>query len=1069
MNNTSLLYKRITSDENIYNAIYALESYIFERGLLSESDSELYNTLADKYNNELIEDTIAKCKEILKSILIDGQLFTAKVYFKLKKMDDSGKPVFRPLHSSDLKSQICMVCMLQALMFDDTAQGRKLSPLSMMIPHNFYGNIPSTNLRHIFLPWKEQYKKYQDDVMAKCKEYKANNKYDYEITLDLKDFFPSIDPGILITYLLDYIYAEDENEIDDYKTVLRHLLTCKLDEDDILPWKKEYYGESINGKMAYITKGIPQGLPQSYFFGNLVMVKISELVNQVIKGDAYYYVDDSVIYTDSDEISFNDAIRQINNSIHDYEQSVNRENLFPNNRARHNLYEKLKYGVAFHEKGKSAIYQIGQRMDPHFLFEIGDQLSKTSQMFLNIDEIDENSSREKLDALIEVVDRCRQSLQDPNGKNSNDAKLLMRYRKYFRFRQSLLQLREQGDVTETFISNFISRFIQTKDLESFFDYYDSDIFQTEARLIVLNTEGDTLKSFIRSICKLEEKMMRHADIQKGESSLYFRKDLQACTYFGTTNVDPYASLRDLLRTHYRFRATQKNQKKYADVVEFWRMWIDDKNNPFTPAASYVKKHSFSYSRLVMNAYVSWVFNVDIDDRTILYKNNHRHLLLKEYRLLSFLRNLYLDEQSFKTFLQELMMDDDPLEKVEVSPSLSEVMGIFYSDVRNPNHIDHLIRTHIIVSCLWKNGSKFMHAYTLHNEEHSVELIRQASRLAKIIDYFSLKGLDYYILFLACYLHDISMVIHPDLDDFSVNNVLTNKKVSRFIAEYKDADIDGPHHYAKMKHVMLLCFKEVFEYFEDKIRSNHPVDSANFIRNRSKQHFSFMEATVLELVAKVSESHGYNVNNVYGLKSEAKKELYSLKYMMILIRLADLMDITHNRVNYILLKENFKHMGEVSRFHWISHYITEGASIHTNYRIKDEDVKLFDRPIQEQIIVEINMSSDCRIIKEKNNCHGWERDVNDSKDKAGTRILRFTPSGGPIETRSSSCKRCDSMCYWIWLKNKYLFNELEALQDYLKNVNGLLIDTQVIIEVTLSNKTPLDKELYDGALEFVNKT
>ena len=82
MNTTSRLYKRITSDENIYNAIYALESYIFERGLLSETDLKLYNALSDKYDKVLIENTIAKCKDCLNHILLKGNLFTAKVYFK---------------------------------------------------------------------------------------------------------------------------------------------------------------------------------------------------------------------------------------------------------------------------------------------------------------------------------------------------------------------------------------------------------------------------------------------------------------------------------------------------------------------------------------------------------------------------------------------------------------------------------------------------------------------------------------------------------------------------------------------------------------------------------------------------------------------------------------------------------------------------------------------------------------------------------------------------------------------------------------------------------------------------
>ena len=1070
MDRSSSLYKRITSQENIFNAIYALESYVFEQGLLSKSDHQLYIDLSDKYNTSLIDATIHKCQILLDNILIGGQLFRAKVFFKLKK-EENGLPVFRPIHSADLISQICMVCMLQIIMFEDTKDGRRLSPLSMMIPHNFYGNVPSTNLHSIFLPWKEQYKKYQDDVLSSCREYKLNNKYLHEVTLDLKDFFPSVHPGILVSYILNFIYIQNQDEIDDYKMVIQRLLTCKLEEDDIYPWRHIYYGPQINGKNAYITKGIPQGLPQSYYFGNLVMVKISEEVAKIIDGDAYYYVDDSVIYTNCSEKSFSKCIIEINNCLTRFESEVDNTE-FIGNRSQVRLQKRLKYGVQFHQKGKSAIYDIGKRMDPHFLFEIGDQISKTSQLFLNIDEIDENSSLEKLDALVSLVEQCYENLTDPDGKDLNDAKLLLRFKKFFRFRQSLLQLREKGKVNAEFIASFKSKFLlDSIPLSTFFKNYDSDIFQTEARLIALNTNNGIFDSFLEDITKLEMRMMNIAKIESGESSLYYSKDIKSCEYFNGFESDSYKTLRSILPRHFKFRSTQKINEKFEDLSQFWEKWkkCEDTGLSFSSADKYVKKHSFDYSRMVMNAYSSWVLNVDIDDRSILFKNNHRLMLMKEYRLLAFLRNHYSSEEAFDSFFHDLLNDQDPLCSVEVSPSLSEVMGIFFTDVRNPQYTDHLIRTHNVVSCLWKNGSKFMHAYTLHNEEHSVELIRQASRLAKKIDYFSLKSLDYYILFLACYLHDISLVIHPDIDSFSFDSIITNQKVTKFLEEYKSIKKSDKQYYPKMKHVMLHCFKEVFDYFEGQIRANHPIDSARFIRERAGHHFKYLEASVLELVAKVSESHGYDVFNIYGIKSQAKKELYSLKYMMILVRLADLMDVTSARVNYILLKENFKHMSEVSRFHWISHYITKDASLQTKYRLK-EGTQLFDRPIIEDIVVEIDMSIDCRIIKTKeNNCHGWERQVIDDNDSHEKRILCFTPSNFHGGVNSSNCKRCDSMCYWIWLKNQYLFKELEALQTYLNNVNSSIIDTRIRIEAHLTNKSVLDKELYDHALSFVMKS
>lgn len=44
-------------------------------------------------------------------------------------------------------------------------------------------------------------------------------------------------------------------------------------------------------------RGIPQGLPQSYFLGNIYMLIIYEILKKDFPGVAYFYVDDSVIFT----------------------------------------------------------------------------------------------------------------------------------------------------------------------------------------------------------------------------------------------------------------------------------------------------------------------------------------------------------------------------------------------------------------------------------------------------------------------------------------------------------------------------------------------------------------------------------------------------------------------------------------------------------------------------------------------------------------------------------------------------------------------------------------------------
>lgn len=144
------LFKSILDPQNIYNAIFALESYVFEKGLLNNSDLALYYSLGDKYDIDVIRDVIKRCERRLKDLLSSpDDLFKVSVYFKIKKYDD-GKIKYRPMHTAGLIDQICMVCLLLPLMFDDSSGERKLSDLSKLIPHNFYGNVPSTILRLFF-------------------------------------------------------------------------------------------------------------------------------------------------------------------------------------------------------------------------------------------------------------------------------------------------------------------------------------------------------------------------------------------------------------------------------------------------------------------------------------------------------------------------------------------------------------------------------------------------------------------------------------------------------------------------------------------------------------------------------------------------------------------------------------------------------------------------------------------------------------------------------------------------------------------------------------------------------
>lgn len=80
-------------------------------------------------------------------------------------------------------------------------------------------------------------------------------------------------------------------------------------------------------------------------------------------------------------------------------------------------------------------------------------------------------------------------------------------------------------------------------------------------------------------------------------------------------------------------------------------------------------------------------------------------------------------------------------------SIMRVIEIFYSFVKEPVRIDNLIVTHKYICDVWKNGSKHLYFYTLHNQEHAIVLIQNIVKLINTIDFLKISSIDYYIILL----------------------------------------------------------------------------------------------------------------------------------------------------------------------------------------------------------------------------------------------------------------------------------------------------------------------------------
>lgn len=172
----------ILDDKNIYLAIYAVKSYVFNPQLLSLKDKELLNLLVDPFNADTIYTTIRNVRKLLEQILDDEDyLFKTQVYYMPKDYTDNEGAVYRPIHTADLKELIAMVALLHALIYEipneDDSWKLNLSNYSRLIPNNFYGNRVSERPEELFKRWNEQYKKYTQKANEYLKTYHETREF----------------------------------------------------------------------------------------------------------------------------------------------------------------------------------------------------------------------------------------------------------------------------------------------------------------------------------------------------------------------------------------------------------------------------------------------------------------------------------------------------------------------------------------------------------------------------------------------------------------------------------------------------------------------------------------------------------------------------------------------------------------------------------------------------------------------------------------------------------------------------------------------------------------------------
>lgn len=1125
----------LLSDENIYHAVYSLRSYIFDFELLGENDKEQYYRLQDKFDEAYIKEVIQSVREKIRDVIDNDDCFIeAKVYFRPKNLNDKGLPEYRPLHTADIISQIAIVAMLHLLVYEIADVERKLylSNVSRLLPGNFYGNRVSLNPEVLFKPWKKQYQAYTQNANDALKKYNASLEYKYEVSLDLENFFPTIDPMLVYQLIVERLPVNVGNSDKELmKRILIKLLFCKLKTKLSDKLKKEYY--KIKGKDEIpdlkdsFVRGIPQGLPQSYFFGNICMIPIAEIFQKKFQGISYFYVDDSVIFTnDVKEDKFGEQLEDINAEIEKLEKELLKEEkkVFQPKTVLE-MRESGLYGIHVHgmdEKkmvSKSGYTRLDQLDESEIYLKcISREVSQAGNDIYKIYSDEEDIILEErmrvlsgeirrkigeLDGRIGLLTKKLIQLQnvsveeqnvDAIRENKKQIQSLskfrdrwIRYYRFFEYRKQRLNLRhvcESDKRNEKELEEIIycAKKCETEEekLKVFMQSYNENIWDVAVAMYCDFTDDEAKEALGKYIGELNQLCFG----EENEDSSYLYKvygelikskkgendNSDICKKACMESMDPYRALKC-----YAARKLKAFSHKHYNIAEHWVEQIQKKewkneilkrllSEDMIKMSQIVNENTPQFLRMTANAVYSQLFNVEIEDRLVVRKFSRKPLSCGEFRILIFLRNRLFTEEAF---LEQKISLNETGNKADLDYAVMEVVEIFQSFVADPVRIDKLVLTHQYTYEVWKNGSKHLYFYTLHNQEHAIALIRNIVKLIHGISFLKISALDFYVLFLACYLHDISMVKIPSLDAF-----LTDKEEGDGIAwehlqevwqeispniqpdaEGKNADEElGMEDIAQVKKWMIQSYRRLDAYYEKKIREKHASDSAAEIRTRAD--LDFLDEALREFVAEVSAAHQADERDIYYTKSSAADKMVSLKFDKILLRLADLLDMSNCRISRPILYHNLDQMSEESAFHWISHLLTQGYELKTEYSIAKDKGCLTSKSIVEKlvltVIVDISQMSKCRC---HNPCEYIEID-NIGDDGFELKVGKKCENGKDV---------CNFLCKWFARKNQYLMQEFFALKEYLNRVPDNFFGEDVLVCIKIANRTCLDEKQF-GILE-----
>lgn len=436
------------------------------------------------------------------------------------------------------------------------------------------------------------------------------------------------------------------------------------------------------------------------------------------------------------------------------------------------------------------------------------------------------------------------------------------------------------------------------------------------------------------------------------------------------------------------------------------------------------------------------------ENNIIINNKSRALKFWEYRILAYLNNKGFRLDEFLNMLDELLAKYDYFNH-DVDINYERIRTIVDSKLLLASDKDIIMQLHYFVQCIWKNGSKDLTFFTLHNQEHSVELIQNYMNISQhLISKLQLSKNETFLLFSACYLHDIGMLKGlTDKEKYDINN---GKILHYYREAMNNSHIDGALKIENTLNKFYEITKLTCDLFENIIRSEHANRSAVEIQNDKNLPIGDL---MKNIVAEVSKNHGEETQKVYGLQNKKifRNENIDIRKISMWLRLLDLTDITKYRVTQEVFDRYFDRMGIISRFHWIKHLCVDKFDIISPEKNNQKDiVKTIRRndidlgKIELIIQIRMNYLPPVEIINKE--C--------DNKCECIKFGLKENMNNEEIYTRfekREKCGHCNLKCAFL-NEFKYFDNELEAINKYAETYNQ---DVVFNIEYLLDEESKRD--------------